>query len=103
MKNCPQCRSGPTTRTLAKLRKTGARLNGAKAEAVGAQRAIGGQRTCRKRRRRVDPSSGNNDGIAPSMIRRRFRGGAETHRRRASKASDPDRSLPTILTVLERW
>jgi len=75
MKNCPQCRSGPTTRTLAKLRKTGARLNGAKAEAVGAQRAIGGQRTCRKRRRRVDPSSGNSDGIAPSMLAAAF--GAE--------------------------
>jgi hypothetical protein len=32
MKNCPQCRSGPTTRTLAKLRKTGGRLNRAFAE-----------------------------------------------------------------------
>jgi hypothetical protein len=36
MKNCPQCRSGPTTRTPAKLRKTGARLNAATADSSGA-------------------------------------------------------------------
>jgi hypothetical protein len=40
-----------------------------------------------------------NDGIVLSMLE----GGAEPRERKASKASDPDRSLPIILTMLERW